>query len=49
MSLRQSIHINVSLGKTLYPLLSTGLTQEDMNFRNHPDMAEKLFLWDVKH
>ena len=30
-------HCIVSLSKTLYPLLSTGLTQED-----RPDMTEKL-------
>ena len=34
------------LRKTLYPLLSTGSTQED---RKCPDMTEKNVDWAVKH
>ena len=36
----------MSLSKKLYPLLSTGSTQED---RKHPNMTEKIDDWDVKH
>ena len=35
-------HCVVSWSKTLYPLLSTGSTQEPMKTGNHPDLTEKL-------
>ena len=36
----------MSLSKTLYPLLSTGSTQEDWK---SPDMTEKLFTKNIKY
>ena len=41
-SLRLTAGNVVPLSKTLYPLLSTGSTQEG---RKHPDTTEKLLTW----
>ena len=38
--------LRLSLSKTLYPLLSTSLTQEDSKLSQHD---RKIVDWDIKH